>query len=533
LWHDRVLAILPEMPTLPRSVAAVLAAAVGCALGGCGARTRPWVPPPPADAAIRADAGGPPRRPDAGTDSGTDAGPPVPAVPCERDRDCAEGLCAADRRVAPVDLAPLELACAAPLGAARPRAACTRAQDCDHGICLVGGSCTAPCVVDADCPTPAAAPSPPSGADRCVTVYAQTGSSALQPVRGCVSAWDLPGGTVTREDRTWPLRGLDEDRIELRGAPRGQAVWVIQPSGQELVAGTRLQSIGGAPGLVYDATDALSGGATPINPVGFGTPLVVRVPIGSELVASDEGWLLDVVASEPSVASVIRVERPDVGTTLAVNVFYVGVPDGPTGTEGPYWVAAAMRELARAYAPAGIRVVLRSQREIVGALRARFGTIELDPSTLDYPELTELFALSAGAAPHAVNVFLVRMIDEAQGVAGGIPGPPGMQGTAASGVAIAAEVLVDYPDLLGFVFAHELGHYLGLFHTSEAGGAVLEPLTDTPECRPPLDTDGDGTLTAAECAGAGADNLMFWAATLTRTTPEQGRILRAAQVLEP
>ena len=63
-------------------------------------------------------------------------------------------------------------------------------------------------------------------------------------------------------------------------------------------------------------------------------------------------------------------------------------------------------------------------------------------------------------------------------------------------------------EALGRVLAHELGHYLGLFHLVERDGFLNEALADTPACPGERDTDGNG-LTPEECAGVGGDNLMF------------------------
>jgi hypothetical protein len=60
--------------------------------------------------------------------------------------------------------------------------------------------------------------------------------------------------------------------------------------------------------------------------------------------------------------------------------------------------------------------------------------------------------------------------------------------------------------------AHEAGHYPGLFHTSESSGQSFDPLLDTAQCPANRDSNADGYLSAQECAGVGADNLMFWLA---------------------
>jgi hypothetical protein len=60
--------------------------------------------------------------------------------------------------------------------------------------------------------------------------------------------------------------------------------------------------------------------------------------------------------------------------------------------------------------------------------------------------------------------------------------------------------------------AHESGHFLGLYHTTERGGGTHDPLPDTPECSSRRDSNGDGFVLPGECRGKGAENMMFWAA---------------------
>ena len=104
------------------------------------------------------------------------------------------------------------------------------------------------------------------------------------------------------------------------------------------------------------------------------------------------------------------------------------------------------------------------------------------------------------------------------GILGNAAGIPGSMGTANSwnGVLIslaAHDVSGNTLDsqLLGETAAHEMGHQLGLFHTTEKWGTEFDIISDTAECaKSSRDNNDDGLVSAEECDGYGANNVMFW-----------------------
>ncbi len=129
---------------------------------------------------------------------------------------------------------------------------------------------------------------------------------------------------------------------------------------------------------------------------------------------------------------------------------------------------------------------------------------------------------TAGRLDVGINCFLVpRLPGDILGMDGTIPGPGFLHGTRASGlIAQMASYGAEYDGLssdetdrliLAVTLAHEIGHYLGLYHLNEYDGSAHDPLADTPACLASDDADGDGTLSPTECRGKGADYLMFWA----------------------
>ncbi len=140
-------------------------------------------------------------------------------------------------------------------------------------------------------------------------------------------------------------------------------------------------------------------------------------------------------------------------------------------------------------------------------------------------DVNALRSISVGADQRYMNVFFVADFPDAPltlGFAAGIPGPIGIHGTVGSGVVIGVDSHRDGGgniniDTLGETMAHEVGHQLGLFHTTESEGTDHDFLPDTPECTPANDSNGDGTLTAEECQALDGAYMMFW----TEGIPQQ------------
>ncbi len=215
--------------------------------------------------------------------------------------------------------------------------------------------------------------------------------------------------------------------------------------------------------------------------------------------------------------------------TIDANLFFVGLPNlsAKSAPTDPNFqtILSTVRSL---YSQVGVTLGNLTYIDITGADAARF-------TVLDGFDLASLLQLSnhPQARKEAVNIFLVYEIcypgcGGVGGIDGSIPATP-IRGTGESGLVVQ---MADFPnglETLGIVFAHEMGHWLGLFHTTEVSGLQFDPLPDTPECtRVPYDTDNNRIVTVQECINLDATNVMFWTGgnvPNTVLTPDQGFVM--------
>lgn len=221
----------------------------------------------------------------------------------------------------------------------------------------------------------------------------------------------------------------------------------------------------------------------------------------------------------------------DEGVDLEVRVYLVGVPgvtaDSARNDEDMQEVVSTVQSV---YSDMGVTVEVREYLELGESKTDRFQTIRHVDEI--YELLQESSSPGSGLEERlAVNLFMIRDFNVATtpgllGISAGIPGMIGLHGTKGSGLVFTSADLGNSNESLGLVIAHEVGHFLGLRHTTERRASEFDPITDTPEC--------DQERLSATCPDA--RNFMF-AYSLgddqTNTTTGQGTVIRTNPVVVP
>ena len=460
--------------------------------------------------AQRPDAHVEPILPDAGRDVG-------PISTCRRPLDCPGQTCVLDTRIPPVDLADVPLTCGAPVGSGDVAAQCDANSDCRENLCALAGGCVVPCIDASDC----------MAGHQCARIPIVTSSTTLQFAQACTPWIAAPSSTTVVQNETVSAMrgGMQDFPITRFDAPSRLSMFVADRDDDNRFVFT-LRTAGGT--QLFDVnTWSIAPQANPA--VAFFQSATVLMPSGMRDVPRGDDYVVNLVNGNAAQYRRITVDRTAPGASIALNFIYVGV----SRASATPFVMRMIDRYSEIVTSMGLIVGSTRFTTMPGALATQHSLIE------SQSEVGDLLRLSAGAGRPTLNVFLVRSSTEFLGISGGIPGAINVHGTSNSGIVLTIEELQAIEPMLdegfaGVVLAHELGHYQGFPHTSEADGTVLDVFDDTPACGLTRDDNGDGMLDPFECRDFGADYVMFWQGVFSsgRFSPRQQELLRNSTALQ-
>ncbi|MGK5092876.1 zinc-dependent metalloprotease family protein [Deltaproteobacteria bacterium TL4] len=253
-------------------------------------------------------------------------------------------------------------------------------------------------------------------------------------------------------------------------------------------------------------------------------------------------WSFEVVSGRQSATAMVGFRSDSVSSaTLSIRPYLTGNQYSEAD------IRSALNYMTSLYENQGIHLNLEPVRLLSGT------QFKMVTSNFTSDATAEL--VCKGDHQH-VNLFFVEDLIASSnsggsvlGIASGIPGPHGIR-SRHNGVLIGLDAH-SYCEknngtckldgvLLGETAAHEMGHWLGLAHTTESKGDRFDLLRDTEEC--PISFASNrkaGIVTVEDCSQKDGYNLMFWTAPpqgsvkrQTQMTPNQTDVLKHAPIIQ-
>ncbi len=408
---------------------------------------------------------------------------------------------------------------------------CGDDSDCFSGVCLQGddwpgGHCTTiNCDDDADCHgDDAFCMTNPEGNDFCARPCDTDGSGQCRDGYTCQDAPADPGGWCRpgEEDDPDPDptpsnndnndsnndnndsnngsngdNGVNDFEIECQSSP-GQQVsfdfevsddadsYMVVPISEGLITPLNITTPGGET-INFQGQNSFQAAGAQM----FGVINPTVVPAAPQFDYQFEtGTNTYTLENDASEICWYVIESQDPVTTIDLNVYLVGVPGvSPDDAENDINVQNMLDETEDILAQANVEVGEVRFPEVPASAEDNYSIIRSEQ------DVSELIAYSEDPGDTAdelvsANVFITEQFSfsgggGALGISLGIPGAAGLHGTGISGVAMTGEYLGTAGGgnkLTAVILAHELGHFLGLFHTTEQTGTSMSPLYDVPEC---------------------------------------------------
>jgi hypothetical protein len=208
--------------------------------------------------------------------------------------------------------------------------------------------------------------------------------------------------------------------------------------------------------------------------------------------------------------------------------------------DGP--IDLALVEVGRIWRAAGIEVREPVRFHVQGPQAERLGRVEVDPALAsESPMVAQALALSSLAPARTLSLIVVGDLAVTGGpgypiwaLSAGIPVSPASD----AAILVSAVLLKHDPSWAGQVVAHEIGHALGLYHTTEAvldgATSISDQIDDTRACPASADrSPADQVLSPGECDRHDTANLMFWSAVRGATLLTSGQAALARRSALP
>jgi hypothetical protein len=440
---------------------------------------------------------------------------------CDATTCAPPGICVATSATESNCLAP----CNAPGDCSRPEYTCFGLKSGPGGVCFPK------CTGDADCAEPAPVCDLATG----YCAARPTGGTGTSDVIDLTANGPISLNPLFVSDRlsvTIPSDAVSVNFIAQAVSDPTSIIRVarLEQSTDNFATSVRLFDSASINNLVKLEATGMPGGVSVLYPNSPSAPFMVSTATSTMKVALRLGATR---ATSVKVTAILKRAPSAVVTqgTVDLNLFFVGLPGLNAGSApADSRFQQVLSQVKSAWGQAGVNIGTVNYVDVTGADAARFSDMGIN----DLPELMTRTSHPA-ARDNAFSVFFVHSISADDlgagfillGVSAGIPGGL-IRGTTISGMAVTT---ADFPNGLAQIahtWAHEGGHWLGLYHTTERGGTAFDPLPDTAECSRQRDANGDRILDSTECQGFGADNMMFWTTSAVPSfniTPNQSFVL--------
>ncbi len=355
---------------------------------------------------------------------------------------------------------------------------------------------------------------------------------------------DVPANTINLDKPEGTVQTGGEELVVQVPAGAESVALVVQGLGSNLLLADKITSPSGK--VVFDFQKDILDNLTRADDEVY----TLVIPNNPDVVLEEGDWKVTFFTDANAELSlqVQGIFKTEVASAKAMdlNLYFVGLDDlSAEAAKTDETFQSILDGVEEIYGQAGISFGDVKFIEVPAGDAERF-----DP--LQDTDLGDLFELSgkdldAETNAQALNLFFVSDIEGGDagfsllGLSGGVPGPPTVNGTKKSGVVVNMADFPGEPDLIKLIMAHEAGHYLGLYHTTERNGAALnadgitgaDHLSDTKTCPDSANTDGNDFLSVSECADFDGGNIMFFspANDSTAMTSKQGKVMIANPIV--